>query len=119
MIARYSTIIMVILAAWVGSSTIRIEVKNADAGYYLPRQDDDGKWRVSVERTSRDELRDLITSIGLLQYILAPLLIIFSIIFLRMESLGISHIMIYMSMIIGIIALGSALYRGYFTSLGY
>ena len=35
------------LGVWVLTTAVRIEVLNAEAGYYLPRGNDgDGKWRI-------------------------------------------------------------------------
>lgn len=48
------TFIMLLLVSFVFTTAVRIEILNAQAGYYLPRQDRqpdgrfaDGKWRVS------------------------------------------------------------------------
>jgi hypothetical protein len=73
--------IMLLLAALVLHTAVRIEILNAQAGYYLPRQDRqldgtfaDGKWRVSLENTPRDQLRSVVQTYGAIQYVMAPLL---------------------------------------------
>ena len=116
---RFTLAFMVALALWVASVAVRIETQNAAAGYYLPRRDEEpGKWRMSRENTPRDQLRGLVSTIGPLQYLLAPLLMALAPIYLTGRStlsrrwLGVS------SGVVGIVALSLALYRGYFSSLG-
>lgn len=109
--------LMVVLMIWVTAVAIVIEAKNVEAGSYLPRnmEIDAGKWRVSREGTPRDELRAMIKGIGLLQYPLSILLI----------SLAMFHLTTRRSILpaafgamTGVIALGLAVYRGYYSSLG-
>lgn len=66
--------VMVGLALWVTAVAIRIETQNAAAGYYLPRRDEPGKWRISRENTPHNQLRSLVSTVGLCQYLLASLL---------------------------------------------
>lgn len=69
--------VLIALALWVSGVASVIEIKNAQADYYLPRQDHyDGKWRISRWNTPRDQLRGLIHSVGLLQYPLTLLIIL-------------------------------------------
>jgi hypothetical protein len=60
-------LIMLVLAAFVFQTAVRIEVLNAQADYYLPRKDrnpdgtfSDGEWRMSQENTPRDQLRGVV-----------------------------------------------------------
>lgn len=71
-------VVMFLLTALVLQTDVRIEVLNFQAGSYLPRKDRnpdgtlaDGKWRVSLENSPRDQLRALVGTYGLLQYLLA------------------------------------------------
>ena len=80
---RIPVLVIVLLAAFVISTTARIEVLNYQAGNYLPRSDRnpdgtlaDGKWRASLDNTPRDQLRSAVQTFGLLQYVLAPLLLV-------------------------------------------
>ena len=122
MIMRLYLLVLVALTAWVAVTAIRIERLNAEAEFYLPRQDSyDGKWRVfhrHTVRIPRDELRGLVQGIGLLQYLLAPLLIGMSVIPLVMRTSATHRFWAMSSLIVGVVALGLAFYRGYFTSLG-
>ena len=77
-------ILLMLLTVFVLYSAARIEVLNVRAGNYLPRRDrdpnstaSDGKWRLSLENTARDQLRDAVQTFGLMQYVLAPLLLFF------------------------------------------
>src|SRR5262245_7595761 len=66
------------LGLWVGIVAGVIELQNARAEFYLPRRDlHDGKWRLSMEDTPRDRLRGLVSGVGLFQYLLAPLCVVF------------------------------------------
>ena len=111
--------VMVVLALWVGLTTVRVELQNAAANHYLPRVDSEpGKWRVSRERTPRDELRSMIQNIGLLQYILAPLLLGISVVYLASSKGAFRKAIPISCCLIGLVALAFALYRGYYTNLG-
>ena len=72
---RIMVALMVGGALWVTVVAIRIETQNAAAGYYLPRRDEPGKWRISREDLPRDQLRRLVSTLGVWQYIFSPLLI--------------------------------------------
>jgi hypothetical protein len=71
---RFTLALMVGGALWITFVAIRIETQNATAGYYLPRHDEPGKWRMSRENMPRDQSRTLVSTVGLCQYLLAPLL---------------------------------------------
>ena len=119
MIIRITFLLLVGLTVWVAVSAVRIERLNAATGYYLPRHDDDGKWRISRESTPRDQLRGLVSSIGLLQYLFAPLVVGLSAYpFSRRDSAA-RRLLAACSGVVGIAALGLAFYRGYFSSLGW
>src|SRR5437867_350241 len=77
MIYRITFALMIGLAVWVALSCVRVERLNAQAGFYLPRRDGgaDGQWRISRQNTPRDQLRGLIMSAGLLQYLFAPIVV--------------------------------------------
>lgn len=108
-----------ILAAWVLASAVRIELLNIAAGYYLPRRDDDGTWRISKKPTPRNQLRGLVERVGLPQYLLAPTLIAFAgFCFATAKARG-QRLFAVAGIAIGVIAWLLALYRGYFTSLGW
>jgi hypothetical protein len=110
--------VMVGVTLWVAAVAIRIETQNATTGYYLPRRDEPGKWRISRENTPRDQLRTLVSTVGLCQYLFAPLLLALAAVHITRRNrpwrrwLGIG------SAGVGLVALGLALHRGYFSSLG-
>jgi hypothetical protein len=116
---------MILLTAFVLQSAARIEVLNMRAGNYLPRSDRnsadslaDGKWRMSQENTSRDQLRGLVKTLGLLQYVLAPLLLILAIaVFLKSRGSR-AKVGAAFSVFVATIAISLMLYREYFQSLG-
>jgi hypothetical protein len=110
------------LALWVLVIAIGIEWYNYRAGFYLPRTDwihDPGKWRVSRWLEPRDELRYLVQSHGLYQYPLALILIAWSLIDHFVRRTSHSVIFNFTCASIGLLALILAIYRGYFTSLGW
>jgi len=117
---------MFLLTAFVVQTAVRIEVLNFQAGSYLPRKDRnpdgtlaDGKWRVSLENGPRDRLRALVETFGLLQYLLAPLLLIFAI-FVLLKSRGSwVKIVATLSLVVSTIAMSLTLYREYYQSLGW
>jgi hypothetical protein len=110
---------MVGLAIWVASAAIRIEWLNAEAGYYLPRRDQDGKWRISQVNTPCDQLREMVTSVGVLQYLFAPLVVVVAAFHLVSRDSKMRRCLAAGSGIVGLGALGLAFYRGYFSSLGW
>ncbi|MCU0750423.1 MAG: hypothetical protein MUF13_12845, partial [Akkermansiaceae bacterium] len=107
------------MSVWVGLTTFRIERLNAQADYYLPRTDEDGKWRISQKATPHDQLRGLVGGIGLFQYLLAPLLIAFSALYFSRHKPASHRILAVCAASIGLVAVGLAFHRGYFTSLGW
>ncbi len=119
MIVRLPLLAILAMTAWVGMSAFRIERLNADADFYLPRTDEDGKWRVSLDATPRDQLRGLVGGVGLLQYIVAPILIGLSAFYFTRHESASHRIIAVFGTLMGLAALGLAFYRGYFTSLGW
>jgi len=116
---------MFLLTAFVVQTAVRIEVLNFQAGSYLPRKDRnpdgtlaDGKWRVSLENGPRDRLRALVETFGLLQYLLAPLLLIFAIFVLLKSRRSWVKIGATLSLVVSTIAMSFTLYREYYQSLG-
>ena len=115
---RLTLVFMVGLAFWVSSIAIRIEVQNAAAGYYLPRRDEAGKWRMSRENTPRDQLRGLVSTVGLSQYFFAPVLMALAATRAIRPNTPLGRWLALGSGAIALIGLGLAFYRGYFSSLG-
>lgn len=116
---------MALLTAFVLQTAVRIEVMNVRAGYYLPRTDRnpdgtfaDGKWRISQENTPRDQLRDLVQTFGLLQYVLAPLLFILSVALLLSRRTWVK-VAATMCMFVATAGISLAVYRGYYPALGW
>jgi hypothetical protein len=119
MLARFTLAVLVLLTLRVALSVIRIERLNAEAGHYLPRHDEDGKWRISRENIPCDQLRGLIQSVGLWQYLAAPGVIgLAAILYMRRRKSPVSACVAVVCGLIGGIALLLVFYRGYFTSLG-
>ena len=117
-------LLLIILVAWTTSATIRIELLNAQADYYLPRTDSgaDGKWRTSMHRQPRDQLRGLIQTIGLPQYPLTLIAITASLKLAMMPRTSRSTSIGRIAVICGSVAtigLTMAIYRGYYSSLGW
>jgi hypothetical protein len=111
--------VMCVLSLWVFASAARIELLNIAAGNFLPRRGDIGKWRVSGEQTPRDQLRGLVERVGLPQYLLAPALIALAgFCFATTKARG-QRLLAVAGIAIGVITWLLALYRGYFTSLGW
>lgn len=110
--------VMVGVALWVTAVAIRIESQNATAGYYLPRHDEPGKWRMSAEDLPRDQLRTLVSTVGLCQYLLAPPLLALAGIHMARRHTAWQRWLGIGSGVAGLGALVLALYRGYFSSLG-
>ena len=117
---------MLLLTAVVSQTAVRIEVLNVQAGHYLPRIDlnadgsfRDGQWRLSPDNTSRDQLRGLVQTFGLLQYLLAPLLFIASMMVYLYSKGSRVRTPAMLSMAVAVIAIVLAFYRGYYSSLGF
>ena len=106
------------LALWVTAVAGRIETQNAAAEYYLPRRDEPGKWRTSRENTPRNQLRKLVSTVGLWQYLFAPLLLALAGIHMARRHTAWQWWLGLGSGVVGLGALSLALYRGYFSSLG-
>ena len=117
---------LVLLTAFVLQSAARIEVLNMRAGNYLPRSDrdpdgtlTDGKWRMSQENTARDQLRVTVQTFGLLQYVLAPLLLVFSLAVFFKTRGSWASVAATFSVFAAAVAISLMLYREYFQSLGW
>jgi len=111
--------LMVGAVLWVGHVAVRIEIQNAAVGYYLPRRgDESGKWRISRENTPRDQLRGLVSTVGLWQYLLAPMLMALAADQVARGSTPLRRWLGISSGVVGLLALSLAFYRGYFSSLG-
>lgn len=115
-----------LLTAFVLHSAVRIEVLNVRAGTYLPRRDrdsdgslTDGKWRISQENSARDQLRAAVETLGLIQYVLAPLLLIFSLAVFFKNRRSWAGVVATFSVIVAAIAISLMLYREYYSSLGW
>ena len=116
--SRLSFALTVGLGIWVGVVAGVIEFQNARADFYLPRRDlHDGKWRISMEDTPRDRLRGLVSGVGLLQYLLAPLCVVFGVIHSRRESAAWRRRVAVVCWIVGSVAFILAAYRGYLSSI--
>ena len=117
--------LLMILTAFVLHSAVRIEILNIQAGNYLPRRDrnpdgslSDGKWRLSQENTARDRLRAAVQTFGLIQYVFAPLLLIFSLA-VFFKAGGWSRVAAAFSVFSAVVAISLMLYRDYYGSLGW
>ena len=120
MIHHFTFAVMVALSVWVASVAVRIEIQNAAAGYYLPRRDgESGKWRISRESTPRDRLRGLVSTIGVNQYLLVPLVLVLAVVHVVRRSTSLRRCLAGICGVVGLVACGFALYRGYFSSLGW
>jgi hypothetical protein len=118
--SRVAYMALAVLTLWVAYTCVSIELQNARAGYYLPRRDGgaDGAWRLSPNNTPRDQLHGLIQTIGLLQYLLAPLLVCAATYILSRRSPATFRWIAVLGIAVGLVALGLAFYRGYLHSLG-
>jgi hypothetical protein len=107
------------LGIWVGVVAGVIEFQNARADFYLPRRDlHDGKWRISIEGADpRDRLRGLVSGVGLLQYLLAPLCIILGIVHSLREREAWRRRVAFVCWVVGSVAFVLAAYRGYLSSI--
>ena len=122
---RILIFIMILLAAFVLYTAVRIEILNAQAGYYLPRQDRepdgkfaDGKWRVSLENTPRDQLRWVVRTNGTMQHAMAPLLFAVAALVARRLRNKWAKVAGATCMLVAIIAVCLMFYREYWSSLG-
>jgi hypothetical protein len=116
---RITLAVMIGVALWVTTAAVRIEIQNAAASYYLPRRDDEsGKWRMSRENTPRDRLRGLVSTVGLWQYFLAPVLMALVAVQSARRGTPTQRALGFVSGVVAVISLGLAFYRGYFSSLG-
>ena len=117
---------MFLLTAFVVQTAVRVEVLNYQAGNYLPRADRnadgtfaDGKWRLSTENTPRDQLRGLVGTWGLLQYVLAPLLLMIAVIIFLKSRRSWLTMAATLGVVVASLAISLAFYREYFPSLGW
>ena len=117
--------IMLLLSAFVFTTAVRIEILNAQAGYYLPRQDRqpdgtfaDGKWRVSAENTPRDQLRGVVETYGIMQYVMAPLLFAIAALVVLKTKIIWARVIGATGVLVAVIALWLMFYREYWPSLG-
>ena len=118
--------VMFLLTAVVVQTAVRVEVLNYRADNYLPRRDRnadgtfaDGTWRRSMENNPRDLLRDLVSTWGLLQYVLAPLLLIVAVVvFLKSKRSWVTAAATF-SVVVASVAISLALYRAYYPSLAW
>lgn len=117
---------MIFLTAFVLHAAARIEVLNVRAGNYLPRSDrnpdgtfSDGKWRISQENTPRDQLRTAVQTLGLRQYVLAPLLLILALAVFLKTGRSWAKATATFSVVVAAIAISLMLYREYYPSLGW
>ena len=123
---RVLIILLMLLTAFVVHSAARIEVLNIQVGSYLPRRDrdldgnlTDGKWRISPENSPRDQLREAVQTFGLMQYVLAPVLLIFSLAVFFKTRRSRASVAATFSVFVAAIAISLMLYRGYYASLGW
>jgi len=119
-------LIVLLLAVFVAYTAVRIEILNAQAGYYLPRQDkvsdgsfSDGKWRVSMNSSPRDQLREVVESYGLMQYLLAPFLLIISVLVIAKSRSVSAKILGSVCTFVSMSAISLMFYREYLSSLGW
>ncbi|MEP6820708.1 MAG: hypothetical protein ABJA18_14330 [bacterium] len=122
---RVLKIVVIILTVLVLQTAARIEVLNMRAGNYLPRRDrnlvgaSDGKWRISQENTPRDQLRNLVQTLGLAQYVLAPLLLMLGIADFLKSKGSWARAAAVSGVFVATMAISLMLYRQYYQSLGY
>jgi hypothetical protein len=96
-----------------------IEVLNARAGFYLPRdfERDPGKWRTGgTPHDARDDLYSVVTTLGLLQY---PLLVVLAVTLVTLLPGRSARKRVVGAALLVVLGCGVMMvYRGYFTSLG-
>ena len=124
--SHITAILMILLAAVVTDTAARIEVLNTRAGNYLPRNDRnpdstfaDGEWRVSEGTIPRNQLRSVVQTFGLLQYLLAPLLFMLAVAVSLKSRKSWAKVAGAISVFVAIIAVWLMLYREYYQSLGW
>jgi len=132
MFSKFTMPLVVALALWVAYVAVHIEIQNAKADYYLPRHgiEADVTWRVSSRKIfehvgmewtpayeENSKLYNLVSTQGLLQYLLAPPLFLLALVCVAKRGTGrpVRWLAVVCG-VIGIAALGLAVYRGYFTS---
>jgi hypothetical protein len=103
-----------------------IALASQSLGNYLPRRDrnpdgtlTDGKWRLSQENSARDQLRAAVQTFGLMQYVFAPLLLIFSLAVFFKTRGSWAGVAATLSVPSAIVAISLMLYRDYYGSLGW
>jgi hypothetical protein len=114
---------LVVVLVWVGVAAVtcvRIEILNAQANFYLPRQDMEGtgnhKWVSGyLTHDARDDLHEVVESWGLLQYPLVALLTVTLVTML--PGKGPRRRIVALALVIVLICGALMFYRGYFTSL--
>lgn len=120
--------LVVLCVAVLTSTAIRIEVLNAAAGGVLPSREfrDNGspvKWRLAPHSASETEgaanrLRGIVETWGLAQYPLAIVTVGCSIVLVR-RGADRQRVLGVVGCLAGCGALGLAMWRSYFTSLGW
>ena len=119
-------ILTIVVTTVVLQTAVRIEVLNAQAGFYLPRGDrnedgsfSDGKWRVSLDGTPRDRLRELVQTFGLAQYLLAPFLLVLAAVqFWKLRGAW-TRVLTMCAMTVALVSILLMMYRQYYQSLGW
>lgn len=118
--------LLMLLTALVLHSAVRIEMLNMQAGNYLPRRDPnadgtltDGTWRLSEENSARDRLHAAVRTFGLMQYVFAPLLLIFSLAVFFKTRGSWAGVAATLSVSSAVVAISLMLYRDYYGSLGW
>lgn len=119
-------VLLLVLTALAGFTAGRVEVLNAQAGFYLPRDFavDGGKWRqslyvVTAAENARNQMRDVVGTWGLVQYPLTyGLVVAYGVTLYRRPALRWR-----MPLVVGALATVGCVvlmhYRGYFTALGW
>jgi EamA domain-containing membrane protein RarD len=75
-------------------------------------------WRISQEITPRDQLRGVVRTFGLLQYVLAPLLLAVSALAAKKSKPRWAKVAGFIVMLAAVIAIWLMLHREYYQSLG-
>jgi len=79
LISRWSWLAASLVAAMSLTCCLAIEVQNYRAGNYLPRSSkDEEKWRISPSMDERDCLRGRVINLGLPQYGVVPVLLLWA-----------------------------------------
>jgi len=97
----------------------------SQAGYYMPRKDRqpdgtfaEGKWRVSLENTPRDQLRRVVQTYGMAQYVMAPLLFAVAVLIVLKSKIVWARVLGATGGFVALIAMWLMFYREYWSSLG-